>query len=157
MTASVADRLIGHLDFSGGPTSCWLWQGHIRANGYARMSVNGKERYVHRLAYELAHGSIPDGLDVDHVCHNLDEACPGGPCIHRRCCNPSHLRIATRSENLRAGRATRGRKVEPKTHCKWGHLFDEQNTWIRPDGGRMCKACNNRRQQETRQRVKARR
>ena|ERR1017187_3021915 len=28
-----------------------------------------------------------------------------------------------------------------RTHCKHGHLFDEENTRIRPDGGRVCREC----------------
>lgn len=33
-----------------------------------------------------------------------------------------------------------------KTHCKHGHIFDEQNTYLRPNGSRSCKACNINRQ-----------
>jgi hypothetical protein len=30
-----------------------------------------------------------------------------------------------------------------KTHCKNGHEFTPENTYIRPDnGGRQCRACN---------------
>ena len=28
-----------------------------------------------------------------------------------------------------------------KTHCKHGHPFDEENTILRSDGGRRCRAC----------------
>ena len=30
----------------------------------------------------------------------------------------------------------------PKTHCKWGHEFTPDNTWINNRGGRQCRACN---------------
>jgi hypothetical protein len=34
-----------------------------------------------------------------------------------------------------------------KTHCKYGHEFSVPNTYYRPhDGARICRACNNARQ-----------
>lgn len=29
----------------------------------------------------------------------------------------------------------------PVTHCHRGHLYDEENTYYRSDGRRMCKTC----------------
>ena len=37
--------------------------------------------------------------------------------------------------------ALRKRKRILKTHCKRGHPYDDQNTYIRPDGYRDCKIC----------------
>lgn len=37
--------------------------------------------------------------------------------------------------------ALRKRKRTLKSHCKHGHLYDERNTYIRPDGCRDCKTC----------------
>lgn len=31
-----------------------------------------------------------------------------------------------------------------KTHCKHGHPFDENNTYIKPNGERGCRTCRNR-------------
>jgi hypothetical protein len=42
---------------------------------------------VHRLSYERHYGTIPDGRDIDHICHV------------RNCIKPGHLRLATRGEN----------------------------------------------------------
>lgn len=39
------------------------------------------------------------------------------------------------------------RKRREQTHCKNGHAFDEANTYFRPTGGRICRACNRARQQ----------
>ena len=45
--------------------------------------------YAHRVAYELVHGDLPDGLNVLHTCDNPP------------CCNPSHLFRGTQLENIR--------------------------------------------------------
>lgn len=85
------------------PDGCWLVG---RVSEYPMVSIgNGERAWMHRLTYALVHGPIPDGLVVDHACHNADKSCPGGDnCWHRRCINPAHLRAVTRGENNAAGR-----------------------------------------------------
>lgn len=83
-------------------TECWEWMNCIQANGYGRISVNGKAMYVHRYVYLLVHGEIPETRnDIMHSCDN------------RRCCNPEHLSAGTRLNNMRdalsKGRVSRGR------------------------------------------------
>lgn len=114
--------------------SCWLWRGCTQANGYGFLKVGGragKRIYAHRLAYELFKSSIPDGLEIDHLCRV------------RHCVNPDHLEPVTRSQNVRRGigPAMLGNLNGSKTHCKRGHLFDARNTRWRPTGGRDCRAC----------------
>jgi len=67
---------------------CHEWQGALTYNGYGRIGVNGKVQRVHRVAYELAHGPIPQGIVVCHRCDNP------------RCCNPDHLFLGTTQENV---------------------------------------------------------
>ena len=56
---------------------------------------------------------------IDHVCHNDDLSCAGGnACRHRRCFNPAHLAVTSRSQNIRNGRA--GAWGRSKTHCPKG-------------------------------------
>ena len=65
---------------------CWLWDGCLNSRGYGCIGINGVSRLAHRVAYEAAKGPIPDGLVIDHLCHNADPSCSGGPtCRHRRC------------------------------------------------------------------------
>lgn len=147
----IAVRLVEKVKIQ--QNGCWLWTGHVSPNGYARISVGGVERQAHRVAYEEFVGPIPDGLDVDHVCHNEDRACSGGPsCAHRRCLNPEHLAPATRSDNLRnSGRVGNNGSVvvaagiqTAKTHCPQGHPYDAENTYSPPSrpNARYCRECH---------------
>lgn len=106
---------------------CWIWTGCIAWNGYGqlRRHETGHER-AHRAVYKLIVGPIPEGLDLDHLCRV------------RACCNPSHLEPVTRSENLkRSPIAGRPRQ----THCKRGHEFTPDNSYVKGDGCRRCRAC----------------
>lgn len=68
--------------------ACRIWTGADTGNGYGVMSISGKTVLAHRMAFELAHGSIMDGLVIDHICHI------------RACINPDHLRAVTQKQNL---------------------------------------------------------
>lgn len=127
---------------AAGPGGCLIWTAATN-DGYGAINVKNKNRRAYRVAYELMVGPIPDGLHLDHTCHNRDTSCSGGStCIHRRCVNPHHLEPvppgvnALRSQNTLVGRNVR------RTTCTHGHPFDEANTHIRPDsGGRVCRRC----------------
>lgn len=71
-------------------TGCHVWLG-ATSHGYGRIGLGGRGEgtgATHRFIYEAEVGPIPEGMDLDHRCHN------------RRCCNPEHLRVCTRKENL---------------------------------------------------------
>lgn len=126
-----------------GPNGCMLYTDTINDRGYGEIRVNGTLMLAHRAMYELTVAPIPDGLVLDHTCHNRDPLCMGGPtCLHRRCVNTDHLEVTTTGENTRRGKgwATNGLK----THCPTGHPYDEANTYVF-DGRRYCRACNNAR------------
>ncbi len=112
---------------------CWLWTGRLNRGGYGVGYADRAVR-VHRWAYELLHGPIPDGLDIDHLCRV------------RRCVNPAHLEAVTRRENLRRGNGV-GAQHAKQTHCVHGHAFDEANTYWRRDGSRDCRACRRERKE----------
>lgn len=126
-----------------GPYDCWPWKAGKDSDGYGRISVGGRAgRMVaaHRVGWQLAFGPIPMARDIDHDCHNRDLACPGGPCAHRACQNPAHWCLATRGQNVLRGRSLNAQRAR-QTHCKRGHLYDQANTYIRPNGNRNCRRC----------------
>jgi hypothetical protein len=123
-----------------GPDGCLLYTGCVTSRGYGQISVDGIQKLAHRAIYELTVGPIPDGMDLDHTCHNRDASCMGGDdCRHRRCINVEHLEPVTGAENTRRGKswAING----TKTHCPQGHPYDRENTYVY-DGRRYCRACN---------------
>ncbi len=115
-------RFWGHVDV-GTFFECWNFCGRIRPNGYAYFNVSRREadgtnvrhgtHAAHRIAYLLHFGQIPQGMTVDHTCHNP------------RCCNPAHLRLCTHSENASK---------------KWFHVLDSRpatlplhSAWVKPN------------------------
>lgn len=123
-----------------GPGGCVLYTGCLTRQGYGQIRVNGTQMLAHRAIYKLAVGPIPDGMELDHTCHNQDPSCMGGDtCVHRRCINVEHLEPVTGAENTRRGKswAING----TKTHCPQGHPYDEENTHVW-NGRRYCRACN---------------
>jgi hypothetical protein len=103
---------------------CWEWQGRRDRDGYGKKGND----LVHRLSYEEFYGSIPEGLTIDHLCRN------------RACVNPAHMEPVTREENVLRGESF-GAQNARKTHCVHGHPFNEENTYIRSNGQRDCRAC----------------
>lgn len=129
---------------------CWRWTGKPGTDGYGRITIGSKvsgqqKRVAHRVLWEMLFVPVPDGLDLDHECHNEDEACPGGvTCTHRLCVSPFDLRIATRGANLRGGRGIAAEKAR-QTECIHGHPLIGDNLKIRRNGTRACRACMNQR------------
>lgn len=97
--ATPEDRLWHYVE-RGEAHECWPWTSTLCGDGYGVITVDGRQLKAHRFAYELLVGPIPEGLVIDHVCHNLDTSCVDGQaCPHRRCVNPAHMEPVTPSEN----------------------------------------------------------
>lgn len=111
------ERLWAKVDRSGGLDACWLWTGPVNKGGYGQIQRNGKNIGVHRAAYELAHGEIPQGMSV---CHN----CPEGD--NPRCCNERHLWLGTHRENIH-DRDRKGRAFTPFGELDGKHKLTESD------------------------------
>lgn len=101
---------------------------------------------THRIMYEHVKGPIPDGLDLDHTCHNPSVCRPETPrdCPHRRCCNPDHLQPVSRQENLLRGGGMAAKRAQ-MTVCHKGHPFTDKNTHVDKLGRRNCRICRRER------------
>jgi hypothetical protein len=110
---------------------CWVWEGATTRGGYDVVSVAGRSVLTHRLSFELHRGEIPKGLFLDHLCRRT------------QCINPRHLDPVTHAENVRRGRA--GHNTRAKQECPQGHVYDDENTYITPQGYRACRECARRR------------
>lgn len=127
------ERIMRHVQKTD--IGCWLWQGSVINSGYGKTGTGGrqgKDILVHVAMYELHHGPVPTGMDVDHDCRN------------RLCCNPEHLKPLTRLRNLERGRHPN--MVTRRTGiCKRGHQIDGENALVGCDGRKRCRACTNMR------------
>jgi hypothetical protein len=110
----LAERFWEKVD-KRGPDECWPWLAALGPNGYGVIGKpGGGGLQAHRVAWELAHGSIPAGLIVRHyVCDN------------RPCCNVAHMKLGTRRQNsedmVRKGRQATGdqspRNLHPESYA----------------------------------------
>jgi hypothetical protein len=80
------------------PSGCRLWTGWRLPQGYGEIQVRGRHKLAHRVAWELEHGPIPDGMCV---CHRCDTPA---------CINVAHLFIGTSADNT-ADKVAKGRHL----------------------------------------------
>lgn len=129
-----------------GSNGCWIWTASISGR-YGQFNLNGSMYRAHRISYELAVGTIPEDMDIDHLCENT------------HCVRPEHLEAVTQKENCRRYIANHPEKFSGKprkqyqrkrsysdyernrTHCPQGHLLDSHNIYTH-QGRRRCKRCS---------------
>lgn len=139
------DRFVEVIPFH----DCWEWTGFRSEKGYGKIA-SGKRgespRRAHRVAWEIANGSIPNGLHILHRCDNPS------------CVRPSHLFLGNDLENQRDRiKKGRGKRIgwnlpeaikisatrrREKTHCKRGHLRTQENALITVRGKYVMRGCN---------------
>lgn len=117
-------------------SGCIVWQASKSANGYGRQAVGSAHgdpiAYAHCLAWELEHGPLDPGMELDHKCRN------------RACINTQHLEAVTHRENGIRGDGPCGRNARA-THCPKGHEYTPENTYVIEKRGRLqsraCREC----------------
>lgn len=121
---TVEERFWEKVDKSG---DCWEWQGALDSAGYGVFNLGERLDRAHRITYQWAGQSIPDGYHVDHLCRN------------RRCCRPAHLEAVPPSTNWERGESPTA--ISARTgRCSRGHSMAD--AYVRSDTGtRMCRTC----------------
>ena len=118
-TAKHAARLASRLAIQG---DCLVWTGPRDPKGYGMMGACGRSQVrVHRIAWQLANGPIPEGLCVCHRCDNPP------------CCKVEHLFLGTVADN-NWDRVHKGRhhRTAPRGEDQWlARLTEEQVRAIR--------------------------
>jgi hypothetical protein len=119
-------------------SGCWEWCKSRTEDGYGQISVKRRMARVHVVALAILLGGVwADWLEIDHKCRN------------RACCNPRHLELVTSIENYRRGlgNVPAVTVLRSKDRCKQGHLYTEENTYLRPsrksghNPSRRCRKC----------------
>jgi len=120
---------------------CWLWDGCCYSSGYGRVSIEWRERAVHRVSFWVFKGDDRVLHDSNiHVLHKCDTP---------RCFRPSHLFLGNQLINMRDMRRKKRDLWAGKTHCVNGHLLTSSNSGYYQRspgyGFRYCKTCLNAR------------
>ncbi len=83
------DAFWSHVAKGDADNAHWIWTGAKNTKGYGILEVDGETVRAHRVAYEMAHGAIPDGKDVGHK----------SSCATTSCVRAAHLELVTNDEN----------------------------------------------------------
>lgn len=108
-------------------------------NGYMRVSLydldgaSCSSQSVHALVALAFHGPRPEGNEVRHL---------NGDRYDNRLSNVAY---GTPSENRKDAVRHGTHNMSSRTSCPKGHAYDEENTYLRRNGKRDCRACNRER------------
>ena len=91
---------------------CLIWRRGLTTGGYGLTSHNGRQVLAHRLAYEITRGSIPNNLQILHMCNR------------RSCIQPAHLYAGTPQENAE------DRKAKTQNWFMTESMFEKHNRQV---------------------------
>lgn len=132
LNPNIAERLYAKVVTAG---ECLIWTGQLSDSGYGLISNFNKRLRAHRVAWMLGNGPIPEGLLVDHKCHN------------RACVRIGHLRLATNKQNMenlsvfRSATGYRGVRYNPSNGRFYGVVVHNGQTYS-CGGYKTAAACN---------------
>ncbi len=142
------ERLLRGLTFD--KNGCWLYTaGTPSPDGYVRLRIDGRQWLAHRAMWTCIVGPVEADVVLDHF--RLNPGSRNAPCS-RICINPLHLELTSSLGNLKAADAGTMLNSPTKTHCAWGHEFNEVNTNFYTYRGvtlRRCRLCKSRRDKES--------
>lgn len=121
---------------------CWRWVGSLMRKDYGAFRVKRGEKWItdraHCWSYRFFHGPIAKGQQVRHRCDVPN------------CVNPAHLLIGTNADNMHDMLERGGSAAQKKTgiidcwapgKCYRGHDYTPENTYMHPNGFRICRTC----------------
>ena len=112
-------------------TGCWEWTGARLSNGYGSYRTVHSNLLVHRVAYELLVGPIPDGNHIHHRCENII------------CFNPDHLQPLPQGEHT-----ILHHRLDACTKC--GGTNRAQGVYRGRPNGWYCRDCKNAKRRKSR-------
>ena len=115
-TKGIKERLLNKIKIDDS-TGCWRWQGAKNEQGYGIIRMENKNRYVHRIAYDLYKGTVGGDEVIMHQCNTTD------------CCNPAHLVAGSQKENM-AYSSMLGRTLHGENSPS-SKLTEQNVSWIR--------------------------
>ncbi len=109
---------------------CWEWLAGKNSRGYGAFKLNKKTVTASRISWSLLNGEISSDIFVCHSCDNPS------------CVNPNHLFTSDNQGNVDDMIRKKRHQNQVKTHCKNGHEFTEENTYLSPrTKWRNCRKC----------------
>lgn len=121
MKKTVEERFWSKVDKTG---DCWLWTASCYSSGYGQFWRDGGWVLAHRLAFEWAHGEIPEGMQVDHRC------------FHRNCVRPNHLRLVTHAQNQQNRRGAQSNSTTGVRGVYWSKRHRKYEAQVGLNGKR---------------------
>ena len=115
---------------------CLEWNGTMTTKGYGQLVHEGRTWLVHRFFEQKRHGSIPEGVIVEHICDNP------------LCYKDEHLLRSSIQRNTTKALGKDSGFIHAnslKTTCLQGHTYNEENIYRDGRGHRQCKQCRRER------------
>lgn len=121
------------VDCSAGSDECWPWIGPRRGE-YGRFHLHGRTYTAHRWLLGELRG-VPlsrERVGEEDACHRCDNP---------PCCNPAHLYVGTRKQNIGDAVERSRLWMLQRTHCPQGHPYVGDNLIQKANGARACRTC----------------